>query len=307
MPCYHPIRGYRTPEGGITLNPKKGFKGISGKHVKLDIPCGQCRGCRLERSRMWAVRIVHEAANFDVSSFVTLTYDDSHLPVNNSINKLHIQLFLKRLRKYLSTKNKKIRYYCCGEYGDKKARPHYHLIIFGYWPSDAKYHTTTSAGHKLYISNELALHWPYGYNLFGELTFESAAYTARYVLKKINGDLASEHYESITPEGEVFDRLPEFVNMSRRPGIASGWYDIYKRDLEKDFLTMRGTKMRPPRFFDKLLHRDDPDAHAALKESRKVKALQAAPDNTPARLSAKRQIKERKLKILKRGYETNEN
>lgn len=294
MPCYCPLDAWQRAPG-----VKPVFKFRAG-YDYMQLPCGQCIGCRLERSRQWAMRCVYESSLHSRNSFVTLTYANNPISLRQS----DLRNFWKRLRHHFP--NETIRYFACGEYGELLGRPHYHACIFGFdFPDKVLYSVRDNV--PLYHSTILSDIWGHGFCSIGDVTFESAAYTARYVLKKINGDLASEHYESITPEGEVFDRLPEFVNMSRRPGIASGWYDIYKRDLEKDFLTMRGTKMRPPRFFDKLLHRDDPDAHAALKESRKVKALQAAPDNTPARLSAKRQIKERKLKILKRGYETNEN
>ncbi|ACZ33198.1 conserved hypothetical protein [Chlamydia pneumoniae LPCoLN] len=94
------------------------------------MPCLKCRFCRTQHAKVWSYRCVHEASLYEKNCFLTLTYDDKHLPQYGSLVKLHLQLFLKRLRDRISPH--KIRYFGCGEYGTKLQRPHYHLLIFNY-------------------------------------------------------------------------------------------------------------------------------------------------------------------------------
>ena len=101
--------------------------------ASLEVPCGQCIGCRLERTRDWAVRMMHESSLHSDNSFVTLTYDDDKLPFRGQLRYRDVQLFLKRLRKQGG-----FRFFCTGEYGEVFSRPHYHLALFGYWPTDAE-------------------------------------------------------------------------------------------------------------------------------------------------------------------------
>ena len=148
------------------------------------IPCGKCIGCRLAHSRQWAVRCVHEASLHERNCFLTLTFDDAHLPVSGSVSVRDVQLFLKRLRKALSYQNIKIRFFACGEYGDKNLRPHYHLILFNYDFSDDRQLLRQTPYGPLYISDFLFRLWPYGFHTIGNVTFKSCAYVARYVTKK---------------------------------------------------------------------------------------------------------------------------
>lgn len=184
MPCFSPIQGFRAhsvnPDTGkrsIVFNCKEGFRELS-----VELPCGNCIGCRLEKSRQWAMRIMHEAQLHEHNSFLTLTYSDQYLPKNNSLKKDDVQKFLKRLRRRL---DKPIRYYQCGEYGEKFHRPHYHMCLFGHDFYDDREHFKTSTGDKLYVSELLSEVWGMGHCLIGDLTFESAAYVARYVTKKL--------------------------------------------------------------------------------------------------------------------------
>lgn len=292
MTCYYPLDAWQKAPG-----TKPVFKFKTG-YSYLQLPCGQCSGCRLARSRAWAVRCVLESQLHDFNCFITLTYADN--PV--SLRKSDFQKFMKRLRKCIAPTQ--IKFFMCGEYGENFERPHYHACIFGFDFPD-KYLWSVRDGVKLYRSPMLEQLWTAGFSSVGDVTFESAAYVARYVLKKINGDAAAEHYEHVDDFGEVHDRLPEYCDMSRGGrtgrGIAYDWYRQFKSDCEKDYLVMRGVKMRPPRYFDQLLHSEDPACYESIKNSRKAHALQNA-DNHPARLSVKRQIKERSLKRLKRGF-----
>lgn len=230
--------------------------------------CGQCIGCRLERSRQWAVRCVHENLFHEESSFLTLTYDDNNLPYGNTLVKADIQKFMKRLKK---PRPGKIRQLYCGEYGDTTYRPHYHAIIFGYRPPDPELFAQEN-GINTYTSKELTALWGMGHCTFGDVTFESAAYCARYCTKKITGDAALEHYRVIDEDtGEVIDRVPEFMESSRRPGLGTAWLEKYGRDAyEKDEVVMRSKAFKPPRYYDKMFEITDPQTWQVIKLKRRV-------------------------------------
>lgn len=187
MTCYTPISAYR----GRSVNPKTGKRPVvfnlteGFKDLPIKLPCGRCIGCRLERSRQWAIRCMHEASLHKHSVFVTLTYSDEELEKteNSQLRELRhedFQRFMKRLRKRFGSG---IRYYMCGEYGEKFGRPHYHAAIFGLTFKDKKLFKNTR-GNKLYTSQILTEIWGHGHASFGSVTFNSAAYIARYIIKK---------------------------------------------------------------------------------------------------------------------------
>jgi len=184
----------------------------------------------------------------DDNCFVTLTYDDENLPYGQTLVRADFQKFMKRL---IKNTGQKIRLFYCGEYGENTLRPHYHACLFGYRPSDPELFSTTG-DYKLYTSPFLQKTWGLGHASFGELTFETAAYTARYCVKKITGKNAETHYETIDPEtGEITSRIPEFSGQSRRPGIGATWLQRYGADTyQKNEVILNGKAMKPPRFYD---------------------------------------------------------
>lgn len=192
------------------------------------IACGQCSGCKLERSRQWAVRCMHEASLHDSNSFVTLTYKDAP----PSLEYRDFQLFMKRLRKRLGA----CRFFMGGEYGELHGRPHFHALLFGVSFSDRRYLAKSPSGQRLYSSELLSSLWPQGYASVGEVSFESAAYVARYCMSVITGDMAVEHYGG---------RKPEFGRMSLRPGIGRAWLDRYGRSdvLPDGKVVVNGVKL----------------------------------------------------------------
>lgn len=209
---------------------------------KVISPCHQCYACRLNDAREWATRCVLEAMMYSSNCFITLTYDDVHLPADMSVHKEVFQKFMKRLRKNTGAD---IRYYACGEYGELYQRPHYHACLFGYSPLD-KFLYKYRNGIPLYISDTIAKAWQYqGYVTVGDVTYESAAYVARYIDKKLTGEVADEFYG---------DREPPFHLMSRRPGLASPYFERYGEDAyAKDFIVIRDSlKVKPPRYFDSI-------------------------------------------------------
>lgn len=308
MPCFSPLQGYRAisrnPSGkrGIVFNPKHGYR-----DMPVQVPCGQCRGCRLERSRQWAMRCYHESTLYPENSFITLTYNDDNLPAGGTLVKSHYQKFMKRLRKH--NPGVKIRYFQCGEYGDKNRRPHYHACLFNFDFKD-KIPWKEENGTTLYISAELTQLWPYGFSTIGEVTFDSAAYVARYIMKKLNGKKAEDvnpetglkHYENYDSQsGEIIPIQPEYTTMSRRPGIAADWYDQYKDDVyPSDFVVINGKRMRPSKFYDSILERTHQDEYERIKAKRKRKAKNYASDNTPERLAVRERVKTLQIKTLTR-------
>lgn len=203
---------------------------------------------------------MHEAESHVQSAFVTLTYADKFLPASRSLVLDDVQKFMKRLRAAIAPV--KVRFFLAGEYGEKLQRPHYHLILFGYAFPDKVLLGDTS--RKLYVSAELSRLWGMGYCSIGEVTFESAAYVARYALKKIYGKGAAAHYGR---------RKPEFVVMSRRPGIGAKWIERFGPEVARDDeVIVRGRQCRPPRYYDKVLAAKDPARWAEIVAAREVAA-----------------------------------
>lgn len=293
MACFHPLKAVKV-DGRIVFV-------ASGQLYTLQLPCGQCVGCRMERSRQWAVRCMHEASLHDENCFVTLTYDDDHLPADKSLHYRHFQLFNKRLRQHFEPKT--IRFYMAGEYGEKFGRPHFHSCYFGLQFPDRRLHQKTSSGSMIYTSKILESLWPFGFSSIGDLNFQSAAYVARYVMKKMTGPLAKDHYEWIDPEtGQIHCRTPEFNRMSLKPGIGADWIEKYKDDVyPNDYVVVRGKKCKPPRYYDTKLEKIDPIEFLTVKEQRKLDALKRASDNTPARLLVREEVAKARLSSLKRS------
>jgi len=245
---------------------------------------------------------MHEASLYQDNCFITLTYDDKHLPKDGSLHVHHYQNFMKRFRKKYA--HKTIRFFHCGEYGDQTKRPHYHACIFNHDFTDRVPHSCTN-GITVDESSDLNSLWPFGFTTVGNLTFESAAYTARYIMKKINGAAAQEHYERISFEtGEVYQIKPEYTTMSRRPGIGADWYKKFKDNTyPQDAIYMRNQLMKPPKFYDSRLELTDPDLLETVKENRKIQARKHKKDNTPERLAQREIVKKAQTNLLKRNEE----
>jgi hypothetical protein len=294
MPCYSPLEAFRRPGGGIAFSDKVGYK-----DVPVTIPCGQCIGCRLERSRQWAVRCMHETTLHEDNCFITLTYNNEHLPFDGSLKINDFQRFMKRLRKSVPHK---IRFYHCGEYGDKLGRPHYHAILFGHDFDDKRHHKTINE-IPLYISEKLNKLWGMGHCTVGTATFDSAAYCARYILKKVTGKNATEHYTRTDPiTGEVYQISPEYTTMSRRPGIGHGWQKKFRSDIyPSDEVIINTVSTKPPKYYDTQLEVDDPETFTLLKTERIRKSKQHLDNQTPERLEVRKKVLESKLKTLPRS------
>lgn len=300
MSCYHPLKALAV---GKTMNGKTNYKFINdyflinykmrtGKPFPEDkiqyLPCGQCLGCRLDYSRQWANRCMLELQYHESSFFVTLTYDDFHVPrswytdpstgeafQSLTLQKRDFQLFMKRLRKRFSDQH--IRFFMCGEYGGQTMRPHYHAIIFGLKLDDLVEYKKSPQGFSYYNSPSLQACWsdqegrPIGYAVVADVSWESCAYTARYILKKQKGDEAHFYTD--------FNIQPEFTLMSRKPGIARQYFDDHPDIYDYDFINLKtekkGLKFKPPRYYDNLFDIENPERMSEIREIRQKMAQSA--------------------------------
>lgn len=308
MTCYFPLRWFEGPVKEIGKVNVVYKRSDSERGVELNLPCGKCVGCLMARSKAWAARCMHEASLYDSNCFVTLTYDDEHLPLNRSLDVSELSDFMKRLRKRYGRPG--IRFFGCGEYGPVNLRPHYHALVFNHAFEDRVPFKETEAGSLIYVSQDLQKLWPKGYSSVTDVTFKSASYVARYNLKKALAPVK-------LPEG----LRPEFVNMSRGSkklgtgGIGRGWYDKFKGDVfpSDEVILSGGIRLKPPRFYDNLLDREDPDLYNSLKLKRKANGLKMVPlvlptgktilvnDNDSFRLPVKEEVFRASIAQLKRS------
>lgn len=321
MPCYHPLVGV---DLGIRKDSgKKLIRVLKGREINdwqrkqvslLPLSCGRCIGCRLERSRQWASRAVHEASLYPQNCFVTLTFreacplDGENIDPTVSLHKYHFQRFVKRLRRQMALgllikkrkdkkgyvpkyQSPKIRYLHCGEYGENLGRPHHHAIFFNFDPPD-KLYWKTKEGNRLYTSKLLEDLWSYGFVVIGDVSFESAAYVARYIEKKITGENAEGYYDG---------RKPEYSTMSRRPGLGNDWFKKYTDDIfPKDFVVIRGKRSNVPKYYNKLYELTNPDEYGSIRTVRLNSAKQNV-DNNTARLLAGETIKKAQMAFVPRN------
>lgn len=294
MPCYHPIKAWYDEEVNGTGKRSLVFSEKYAIGAPFQIACGQCIGCRLEKSRQWAIRCCLEAELWPDNCFITLTFDDKHLDKSGSLVKRDFVLFMKRLRERFRVEFPRIRFFHCGEYGEKFSRPHHHACLFNFRFPDLEL-ISDRDGVKLYSSEILNELWPYGFSTVGDVTFESAAYVARYCTKKINGVRADKHYNG---------RLPEYVTMSLRPGIGSDWYDKFKSDVyPHNYVVIRnGVKCKPPKYFERKFEIEKPLDMESIKMDNRIKA-ESSLDNKPDRLAVRERLQYLRSRRLKRGLE----
>jgi hypothetical protein len=212
--------------------------------------CGQCIECRLAYSREWAIRITHEQQMHKVSCMLNLTYNDDWLPDHGQLFKVDLQRFFKRMRKA----GYKFRYVASGEYGDVSRRPHFHIALFGLDFSHDRSRFGSSNGDFTFTSATVSKLWTKGNHLIGSLNFESAAYIARYILKKIKGLQKPDPLYVDDSTGEVVLPNPEFLIMSK--GIGRSWFrDFFMSDVfpHASVITTQGSKAPVPRFYKTLL------------------------------------------------------
>lgn len=261
MPCYRPIPATLREWTRINGETKKrlDFKNPGPQGFDMQIACGQCIGCRIDKKLEWATRCMHETKMWEQNCFVNLTYEDEYLPEDGSLKHRDFQLFMKRLRKEIEPI--KTRFFMCGEYGPTTDRPHYHSILFNYDFPDKKFWKNNEQGDPLFTSEQLSETWSLGFCSLGAVTPQSASYVAGYVEKKMTGEAAERKYGK---------RCPEYGTASNRPGIGKAFWENNISDIYPDDFTLLGGKKRSvPRYYDKLLEREEPEIMEMIKETRK--------------------------------------
>lgn len=292
MPCYKPLKAYKTRDGIVFAALKR--HDIQGE---LELPCGQCIGCRMRRASDWSLRVMHEAQLWQHNCFVTLTYAPGNLPAEGSLEHRDFQLFIKRLRK---RHNKPVRFYMAGEYGPETQRPHYHACLFNRNFYDRKPAGTSESGAEFFDSEELTEIWGLGRASVQDLTAETASYCARYIMKKVLGHNAENAYDWIDKEGEVHKRKPEYAAMSLKPGIGAEWFKQYQRDVfPSDTCVQNGVIRQTPKYYDQLAKETALDTDL-IQYKRQQRAAKHQANNTPERLKVRETVQLAKTETLKR-------
>ena len=303
MPCYSPIKAWekRHPEDngnyGITFTPAE-----AQLDSPIDIPCGGCIGCRLDKAADWSTRATNELRYHDDACFITLTYNDDHLPNDKSINRDDPRNFLRRLRR--AYPDQKIRYFGCGEYGKNQqgeinpftgkpdiGRPHYHYIIYGMNFDDRRLINDDDIPQ--YESQQLEELWGKGFTSLGNADQKNIDYISQYTTKKINGNMAADHYKYLDPvTGEEINRQPEFISVSTQPGIGSQWFDDFEGDCLKGFITNgKGRVQKIPKYYKRQMkERFCSENYETVKKNTMKHVKPDHPDNSPERLKAREEV-----------------
>lgn len=262
-----------------------------GNYSYTTIPCGQCIGCRLDYSREWANRGYLESLYYKHNYFITLTYDEDHITIpdyietENDITYTELEelqwkgilipkeftQFMKNIRQIFKREfnHDGIRFIGCGEYGGEGKRPHYHLILFNApFPTESFYQPRINWEKNVYYQNELIERaWTCGISNISEANWNNIAYTARYITKKVNGKESAEYYA-------IQGQIPEFLRTSRNPGIARNYYEDHKKEIYEHDQILIKTKdgshyVKPPKYYDRLMEKEDPELMKYIKEQRR--------------------------------------
>lgn len=301
MTCYAPITAYKAAVLNETGKRSMVFKAVgSFSGVAYKLPCGACPGCKLERSRTWGIRCMHEKRMHTQSDFITLTYRNEDLPEFGTLVPRDLQLFHKRLHnKLLYDRGLGIRYFGCGEYGGTTHRPHYHSLIFGYSFPDRKLYSYNARGEPIYTSKLLDDLWGLGDCKIGDVTFDSACYVARYSLKKASKKEREDGaYVVYDADGVIHERLPEFPVMSRRPGIGATYFDKYGSEImQHDTIIMGNREVPSIRYYDLKIEKLDPARLKVIKRNRQRKSIFAERQKDRLRVKEILLLKMQKTKV----------
>lgn len=301
MTCYHPVAGVLTSDG-VKFGSRALYDGRD-----IEVPCGQCIGCRLRRAQDWRTRCLHEAMLWPRNCFVTLTYRDEALPPGGGLVHADFQQFVKRWRRYrerrlLEAHSKRrvfpyldghVRYMMCGEYGEKKDRPHYHALCFNEDFRPWKWAGRSAGGYDYFTNAQLTKLWGKGIVTVQPLVGETAGYVAQYCLKKLTG-----------PEGEAEygERKPPYGAWSLKPGLGAAWYAKYGRKVStQDFVVVDGREVPVPKYYDKLAERDLAVPLDEVKFQREVDAKARFADNTSERLAVREKVRKAQIATLERN------
>ncbi len=305
MSCNKPIDAWQYTQKSKSQSLQFGTAPHGELTKEMQISCRQCKGCLIDRSIMWAIRMMHESSLHEHNQFITLSYDQDNIPENYGLHKRDHQLFMKRLRRHF--KNTKIRYFVCGEYGEETSRPHYHLILFNL-PLTDLVPWSEKKDHKTYTSQIINKIWAKGNCIIGEsVTPQTCAYVSNYMLKELRSKNWKTKFAITDPTtGEYHERIPPYQSMSRRPGLAADWYKNFSTDVfPDDFIVVEGNKRPTPTYYLNLLKAENPDLHDQIKlqRERSMESEQFQENSTPERLHVREQCKTLKINQSKRNQQ----
>lgn len=221
----------------------------------VPVPCGRCPKCLVRRADSWIFRILQEERTALSSYFLTLTYDDDHVPITDNkfmtLVKRDFQLFMKRLRRAHPRGHRPLKYYACGEYGSRFQRPHYHVVILN---ADPRYFNEAWCDDEGVMIGDV-------FYQDRPLTSNEVGYTTGYMNKP-----------KIVPCHRRDDRLREFSCMSKRLGLSYLTPEIvnyHRSDVSRNFVTLPGgTKSALPRYYaDRIYTDEDKEARAPYMDS----------------------------------------
>lgn len=311
MACDHPLKLYRSYNTGKTYGGEKRYWLDSS----FTVSCMKCIGCRIERERQWTVRILHEAKQYEVENnhFITLTYSPEHCPADYSLEHRDFQLFMKRLRKAIAPR--KVRFFMCGEYGEKDSRPHFHAILFGLPIPDLRGLYRNQRGDQVFTSDWLANTWGKGFITIGKVNETTAAYVSGYLTKDGSRQFYKEVESGGFPHpvtGERVFRKPPYQCMSTNPGIAADWIDEFYPEVFRDDAVVvsrktpkgrKNVKAIPPKYYLRRLERIDPDFALRVKQKRSDarETPEAKARDCDSFRSRRAEARAARLKTFKRG------
>lgn len=261
---------------------------VGSDYEYTTIPCGNCIGCRLEYSRQWANRGYLESKCWEQNWFITLTYDEDHITTPEYVEDKNgftyvnegdwigtlvpeeLTAFMKALRQIMKREFNEdgIRFMACGEYGSDGERPHYHIILFNCNFPVETFFEPRIINHETYYRNRIIERcWDKGISNVSEASWNNIAYTARYITKKINGNLSEALYAE---KGQK----KEFFRVSRMPGIGEIYYQKHKHEIyERDEIIIKNKEgtiaTKPPLYYDKLYEKEYPEKFKEIKRKRK--------------------------------------
>jgi hypothetical protein len=276
----------------------------------MKLPCGKCNECKTKKAQEWALRGKHEAKQWPHNAFITLTYNDDHLPAHESLEPHQLTRFIKRLRNratrhpedILGERAHGVRTIHCGEYGGTTERPHYHLLAFNCGFRDAQKNGHNN-GNDYYRSQILDELWsdergPIGHANFGMITAgAAAAYMAKYTMKN------KHRRDRFNEDGEV-TKLKEFMRMSTRPMIGQNWVDKWaKTDARHGTIWDDGHHVPIPRSYRRAIQKHYPELYEEIEHNIERSRLQnpvSSMDchrNHPDRMAARAVILAQKIKM----------
>jgi len=263
MSCNNPIKCYRTVKADETTGKRPVvFRPPVGEpYTLMSVPCTKCNGCQKDRTIEWGIRCHHEAQQHESNQFLSLSYDKKNLPKDKMLDRRHLQLFFKRLRK---NTGQKIKFMYCGEYGERTWRAHYHAIIFGLEIDDLTYCKTGKNGDPLYTSKKIDATWGLGMVICGHVSFASSQYVAKYINKR----------------SHILKRLREASNFvapfgQSSQGLGIDWLKKYYKDVyPNDYITIDGNKYKVPKGYDKWMEQNHPEELKEVKRNRYKKMME---------------------------------